>query len=100
MTAREMFLELGYVYYDNHYLNVPNSQDVLIPQDAPYLEYTNKMNECEEIIRFYPHGEFITAGAFIHRDDGTYRISAPLNMLELEAIMKQCEELGWLRKEE
>lgn len=96
MTARDMFEELGYVYYDNHYLNVPLSQDVLIPQDAPYLEYTSKMKEGDEIIRFYPQGEFITASAFIHRDDGTYRISAPLNMRELKAVIKQCEELGWL----
>lgn len=96
MTAREMFEGLGYVYYDNHYLNVPLSKDVLIPQDTPYLEYTCKEKEGEEIIRFYPQGEFITASAFIHRDDGTYRISAPLNMRELKAVIKQCEELGWL----
>ena len=100
MTAREMFEQLGYDYYDNHYLNVPQSQDVLIPQDAPYLEYTNKAKEGEEIIRFYPYGELVTASAFIHSDDGRYMVYAPLNMRELKAVIKQCEELGWLREEE
>lgn len=95
MTAKEMFEALGYKFYDHNFLNVPKSENAMITQDAPYIEYMTESADGEEIIRFYAQ-KVISVDAFIHRG-GIFRIPAPLNMDELKAITKQCEELGWLK---
>jgi len=101
MIAREMFAELGYEFYDHHCLVIPQSPGVMIPQDAPYIEYYQvDIDDNVEIIKFYPQGKFITVDASFRTAGGQHKMTAPLNMAELKAIMKQCEELGWLREEE
>lgn len=99
MTAKEMFEALGYKFYDHNFLNVPKSENVMITQDAPYIEYTDKGSKGEEHITFYVSSKLVTVDALTYMG-GRHRIAAPLNMNELKAITKQCEELGWLKDEE
>lgn len=99
MTAKEMFEALGYKFYDHNFLNVSKSENVMIPQDVPYILYTQESDKGEEHIIFHASPKLVSVGAFKYIG-GIYRIDAPLNMDELKAITKQCEELGWLKDEE
>ena len=84
MTAKEMFESLGYTYYDNSHLNVG------------YFEYHTENDVGEESIRFH-FSKIVSVHAIVKNGLKRCVIPAPLNMDELKAITKQCEELGWLK---
>lgn len=95
MTAKEMFEELGYEFYDYHFLDVPKSQNVMIPQDEPKLIYTERSERGEECIEFRGYAKCVDVSAVAYENGKRYRMPAPLNYKEIKAIMKQFEELGW-----
>lgn len=95
MTAREMFEELGYEFEDYHF-HVPRSQSIMIPQDEPKLIYTERSEKGEERIEFRGYAKCVDVSAIAYWEGGKkIRMPAPLNYAELQAIMKQFEELGW-----
>ena len=99
MNAKEMFEALGYTYYDHHFLNVPNSQDVMIPQDEPYLEYRSEdKNIGEEIIIFHGGSKFVSVRAIGNIGEKRCSFPAPLNVAEIKAIEQQMKELGWWKE--
>lgn len=83
MTAKEMFEKLGYEYIDTKF--------------GPYYQDDRNISK----------GEFKEI-SFIEKDDVCYHtvkasygngIPKDITMDELNAINKQCEELGWLEEE-
>lgn len=97
MTAKEMFEALGYEFYDHHFLNVPRSQNIMIPQDEPYLEYRSEdKNIGEEVIRFHGQSKFVSVYAIGNIGERRHSLPAPLNAAEIKAITQQMKELGWM----
>lgn len=76
MTAKEMFEELGYSLVEN----------------SLGLKYQKLVADMLWVIYFDIRFEYLTTG-IINDEYETYHI---LDMDELKAINKQCEELGWL----
>lgn len=82
MSAEEMFDELGYIKNEKE----------------SYIQYDKVINENDyeimEII-FWKNGKSIDIDHY-YNDDGTFK-SMPSNIetIELQAIKKQIEELGW-----
>ena len=102
MTADEMFERLGYKKYDNHpEFDEPIEKDMWTTQDCRQLYYEQKGTIGDDV-ESIEHIEFDT----LHHNLLCYtkiwnrfgRI-VPLNMKELKAINKKCEELGWLESE-
>ena len=78
MNARDMFEELGYRCYKT-------GASIL------YINYSD--DKVDGMIEFYYSNFTFDA---VDKNCGPLRV----NVKELEAINKQCEELGWLEKEE
>lgn len=97
MDAKEMFKKIGYEFYDHNYFDVKSN--TLIPQDEPYIEYSEQSFKGEEHIKFCPYSHLVTVESFAYIGGERFRIPAPLNIDELKAITKQCEELGWLKND-
>ena len=103
-TADELFEELGYEKYDNH----PEETEKLetnkwTTQDCRVIEY--KQSEVirgelyELFIRFHIVGEKIEIGAGKRPQEirtMSLKLNPILNLRELEAINKKCQELGWI----
>lgn len=75
-SAREIFEELGYSLVEN----------------SLGLKYQKLVADTLWVIYFDTKFKYLTT-ALIHDEYETYHV---LNMKELKAINKQCEELGWL----
>lgn len=103
-TADELFEELGYKKYDNH----PEEDEKLeankwVTQDCRIIEYKQSeeiMGELYELfIRFHIVGEKIEIGAHKRPQEirtMSLKFNPILNVKELQAINKKCQELGWL----
>ena len=81
MNAKEMFEELGYIEYHENEWDLTYSKTIINYQfyTSPITINFRKMND--ETVEKYDF----------------YGNSLPINLLELQAINKQIEELGWNR---
>lgn len=93
MTAREMFEKLGYECRDDR----EREKDLtFVPQDECCIQYwqTNGADTEWIVFNLYRHIiEFVATTTRFTKDP--YRLPAPINMEELEAINQQVKELGW-----
>ena len=93
MTAREMFEKIGYECRDDR----ERKKDLtFVPQDEPCVYYEQTGAKGKEMIYFWLDRhiiEFEAATTQFTKDP--YRMPAPINMAELEAINQQVKELGW-----
>ena len=78
MTAKEMFEELGYSLVEN----------------SLGLKYQKLVVDMLWVIYFDTKFKYLTT-SLINDEYETYHV---LDMNELKAINKQCEELGWLEE--
>lgn len=78
MSAKEMFEKAGY----SERKDIKNNIGLI---KSYYKNY-------DEIINFYEDKEVMKTGEY----DGSY---SNISLLELQAINKQVEELGWISKE-
>lgn len=81
MNADEMFEKLGYKNVTNMFIGVKEK----------YITYGTK---DDDFIIFYLESKMF--GIFSEKQDNYHKKCAALNMQELQAINKKCEELGWL----
>ena len=84
--------KLGYTKYDNH--PEPCGPEEWTTQDCHYIEYTQK--DCkgnQERIHFDVEGKNVWISAIKNENDKHYRIPAPLNFEEIEAIYKILKKL-------
>ena len=79
MNAREMFESLGYKYSRNYIKYY--GDEVIEYYKTEGVKFVFLMKEHEFYVEYYEEPKHITVN-------------------ELQAINKQCEELGWLEKEE
>ena len=93
LEPQYMFEELNYKKYENHLKSEAEEPNVFVTQDAPYCEYTSIGEIGREEIRFDLYGKRVWTRA-IRNDLG--QIPCPINMKELIAIVRQCEEYGWI----
>ena len=93
MTAREMFEKIGYECRDDR----ERKKDLtFVPQDEPCICYEQTEGTGTEMIRFELDRHIIEFEATTTRfTKDPYRLPAPINMEELEAINQQVKELGW-----
>jgi len=94
MTAREMFEKIGYKCSDGRERFGKNL--TFVPLDEPCIYYEQTGAEGKEMIYFWLNRhiiEFEAATTQFTKDP--YRLPAPINMEELEAINQQVKELGW-----
>lgn len=80
MTAKEMFEELGYLENGSNEWDLTYTKNIKSNQfyTSPITINFRKMND-DTIEKYDAYGN-----------------SVPINLLELKAINKQVEELGWL----
>lgn len=103
MSADEMFEKLGYKKFDNHPDEEKVEQNKWTTQDCRVIQYTQTgtINEMfyTLFIRFHINGKVVEIGAGERKQDSKeiarYR-NPILNMQELQAINKKCQELGWI----
>ena len=101
--ADKLFKELGYKKYDNHPEEEKEEPNKWTSQDCRVIEYTQQATIKGMLytlfIRFHIEGKVVEIGASERREGyrelGRYR-NPILNMQELKAINKKCEELGWI----
>lgn len=79
-SAKVMFEELGYKQ-EKH-------------QDEPYIVYTQENELAQEQIEFRLYSKNVWISGY--RKNLKRLLPCPIDMKELQAINKQCEELGWL----
>lgn len=96
-TADELFFEMGYIKYDNHpEHDLPPEPNMFSTQDIRQLYY-----EQRGIVKGMPvvqHIEFdlIKKVVVCYVMINAIYTVVPLNMQELQAINKKCEELKWI----
>ena len=97
-TADELFEELGYEKYDNHpEQDFPPEPNMFTTQDVRrlYYEQTGTLNNG---MKGLEHIEFDLIKRNVvcwARIDDRF-VVVPLNMKELQAIRKKCQEKGWI----
>lgn len=84
MTAKEMFEKLGYEQYQNK-----NDKEIAKTWGQQMIIRYRDRNGFEIIFDFWDH-DFCKFGTM-----GNLRLHSGISMNELQAINKQCEELGW-----
>ena len=94
MTARELFEKIGYKCSDGRERFGKNL--TFVPQDEPCICYEQTEGTGTEMIIFELDRHIIEFEATTTRfTKDPYRLPAPINMDELEAINQQVKELGW-----
>lgn len=103
--ADKMFEELGYKKIENHQEKTEPKENEWTTQDNPYIEYTGELIEDNThysmFIRFMTDARLVQLGGY---ESGTtpygknYCVmrNPILNMKDIQAINKKCEELGWI----
>ena len=92
MIAREMFEKLGYECRDDR----ERKKDLtFVPQDECRIQYWQTRGTSSEFIVFNLYRHIIEFEATTRFTEDPYRLPAPINMEELEAINQQVKELGW-----
>lgn len=106
MSADEMFDELGYEKYDNHPEEEKPEVNKWTTQDCRVIEYKQSETTRGELytlyIRFHIVGERIEIGANKRPQEirtMSLKVNPILNIKELQAINKKCQELGWLKED-
>ena len=98
-TADELFEELEYEKYDNHpEQDFPPEPNMFTTQDVRRLYY-EQTGVLENGMRGLEHIEFdlIKKNVVCWARINNRFVIVPLNMKELQAINKKCQELGWVK---
>ena len=82
MKAKTMFKNLQYEY---------SYVDGVVTNESPYIECMREYGNNWKLITFDLNSKTVYASS----GNNGFHVPASLNMDDLEAIMKQCEELGW-----
>lgn len=91
MSAKDLFIELGYEVRD-HKLLEPTEPGTWSTQDEPTLTYFQEDSIVRETITFYEYQHIVMVNGMLRER----RVPAPLTPKEVEAIYQQTVELGWL----
>ena len=87
MSAKEMFEKLGYLRQIQH--------SIYEKEDIKYIK-NNDNTKSKRIIEFSNNGEYIDITEEFKEDLPKANINYNyLDFKELQAINKQCEEMGW-----
>lgn len=97
LEPQYMFEKLNYTKYENHPKTETEEPNIFVTQDAPYVEYTSENEIAKEEIRFDLWGKRIWLRGY-RKDIG--QVPCPINMKELIAIVRQCEEYCWIEVSE
>lgn len=93
-SAKVMFEELGYKQEKHNVFDEPIKPNEWITQDEPYIVYTQENELAQEQIEFSLYSKNVWLSGY--RKNLKRLLPCPIDMKELQAINKQCEELGWL----
>ena len=98
-TADELFEELRYEKYDNHpEQDFPPEPNMFTTQDVRRLYY-EQTGVLENGMKGLEHIEFdlIKKNVVCWARINNRFVIVPLNMKELQAINKKCQEFGWVK---